>query len=358
MYEYWVKMLNDKGGLLGLPVRLLMYDSGSDATREIANNTKLITVDKVDLLLGGTPTATILPTFGAIDKYGYVIMNIGCATIKGMTNPPFENIFTYDFGAEVYAYSVWPWLDSLPPDLKPKKSAIMYAEYSPFCVDNGKACVELSRGVGIDPVYVSSYPAGVTDYTSEVMKMRDSGAEVLVLADTEAAPAQLIPKAAKTIGWQPKAYWDIQYIYPGFEDPDKPGSLGPLTYNTVLPVNHWPTWPDPPFKDAKLWVDFYTKLLGLSPTTANFDFGWPAGGAQVLQAAVEATGSLDQKVLKDYIWNHSFNTLCGHIEFNEYKLAVGWQMALGQITGDGKEAVVWPDKLATAKAVYPKPPWQ
>jgi hypothetical protein len=49
--------------------------------------------------------------------------------------------------------------------------------------------------------------------------------------------------------------------------------------------------------------------------------------------------------------------LCGHIEFNEYKLAVGWQMALGQITGDGKEAVVWPDKLATAKAVYPKPPW-
>ena len=97
-YEQWVKMLNDKGGLLGLPVRLLMYDSGSDVTREIANNTKLITVDKVDLLLGGTPTANILPVYGAIDKYGYVIVNIGCATIKGMDNPPFENIFNLDLG--------------------------------------------------------------------------------------------------------------------------------------------------------------------------------------------------------------------------------------------------------------------
>lgn len=358
MYEHWVDLLNEKGGLLGIPCRLIMYDSGSEASREIANNVKLITVDKVDLLLGGVPTATMIPTFGAIDKYGYLIMNIGSATTKGMTEPPFENIFSCQCQAEIYAWATWDWLAHLPADLKPKKAAIFYAEYSPFCADNGKACPELARSVGIDPVYVSSYPAGVTDYTSEVMKMKDSGAEVLILCDTEAAPAKLVPKAAETIGWQPTAYWDIQYIYPGFEDPNKPGSLLPLTYYTVLPVNHWTTWPDPPFRDTKLWVEFYTKLIGIAPNMANFDFGWPVVGLHVLQDAVEATGSLDQKVLKDYVWAHSFNTLCGHLEFNEYKLSVGWTMAQGEITGEGKEEVTWPPELTTAKGTYPRPPWE
>jgi branched-chain amino acid transport system substrate-binding protein len=358
MYEHWVDMLNEKGGLLGLPVRLIMYDSGSEAAREIANNIKLITVDKVDLLLGGTPTATMIPTFGAIDKYGYVIMNIGAASCKGLTEPPFENVFSCQTQAEIYSWAMWDWLNHLPSDIKPKKAAIFYGEYSPFTIDHGKACPELAKSVGIDTVYIAGYPAGVTDYTSEVIKMKESGAEILVLCDTEAAPAKLVPKAAQAIGWQPKVYWDIQYIYPGFEDPERPGSLIPLTYYTVLPLNHYRGWPDPPFRDVDHWVDFYTKLLGVSPTLANFDFCWPAVGCQILQDAVQATGSLDQKVLKEYIWTHSFYTLAGHLEFNEYKLSVGWTMALGQITGEGKEEVIWPPELATATGTYPRPPWE
>ena len=54
--DVWREDINAKGGLLGRPVELVIYDDQSNATNVPGIYTKLITVDKVDLLLG--PYAT------------------------------------------------------------------------------------------------------------------------------------------------------------------------------------------------------------------------------------------------------------------------------------------------------------
>jgi branched-chain amino acid transport system substrate-binding protein len=50
--DLWRDDVNAKGGLLGRPVEIVYYDDQSNPNNVPALYTKLITVDKVDLLLG------------------------------------------------------------------------------------------------------------------------------------------------------------------------------------------------------------------------------------------------------------------------------------------------------------------
>src|SRR5262249_52421329 len=59
--ELWRDDVNAKGGLLGRPVELVYYDDQSSPSNVPALYTKLITVDKVDLLLGPYATNMVAP---------------------------------------------------------------------------------------------------------------------------------------------------------------------------------------------------------------------------------------------------------------------------------------------------------
>src|ERR1700692_421357 len=62
--EIWRDDVNDKGGLLGRKVELVVYDDKSSASETPAIYSKLLDVDKVDLLFapyGTVPTAPIMP---------------------------------------------------------------------------------------------------------------------------------------------------------------------------------------------------------------------------------------------------------------------------------------------------------
>src|SRR4030042_2176787 len=54
-YEFWVEETNAQGGLLGRPIKLIIYDDEGKADRAVKLAEKVITVDKVELLLGGYP---------------------------------------------------------------------------------------------------------------------------------------------------------------------------------------------------------------------------------------------------------------------------------------------------------------
>src|SRR5215468_5304686 len=64
--EFWRDDVNAKGGLLGRPVELVYYDDQSNPSTVPALYTKLITVDKVDLLLGPYATNMVAPAMPVI----------------------------------------------------------------------------------------------------------------------------------------------------------------------------------------------------------------------------------------------------------------------------------------------------
>src|SRR3990172_5924355 len=74
-YQFWAEEINGKGGIVGRPVKLLIYDDKSDAKEAVNLAEKAITVDKVDLLLGGYPGTACTAVMPVAEKYKMVYVS-------------------------------------------------------------------------------------------------------------------------------------------------------------------------------------------------------------------------------------------------------------------------------------------
>src|SRR5215831_13331438 len=59
--KIWEEDVNAKGGLLGRPVKLIYYDDQSNPSTVPGIYTKLLDVDKTELIIGGYATAQLAP---------------------------------------------------------------------------------------------------------------------------------------------------------------------------------------------------------------------------------------------------------------------------------------------------------
>src|SRR3984893_9260987 len=64
--KIWEEDINAKGGLLGRPVQLVYYDDKSNPSEVPAIYTKLLDVDKVDLIVGGYATNMLAPAMPVV----------------------------------------------------------------------------------------------------------------------------------------------------------------------------------------------------------------------------------------------------------------------------------------------------
>src|SRR5512143_1340943 len=76
-YEFWVEETNARGGLLGRPIKLVIYDDEGKPDSAVKLAEKVITVDKVDLLLGGYPGTAARPVMSVAEKYKMVYVSMG-----------------------------------------------------------------------------------------------------------------------------------------------------------------------------------------------------------------------------------------------------------------------------------------
>jgi branched-chain amino acid transport system substrate-binding protein len=250
------------------------------------------------------------------------------------------------------------WLDSLPEAVKPKTVGIVYASYSDFTISGARGDKEQAEALGMDVVLYEGYPKGTTDFSPIVEKAKAGEVEVWDTKSTDTDSSMLIFKALKDSGYQPKALYDLYVFYPGFTDRTRPGHQLPIVYYSCIPVWHWPTWPDPPYKDVKHWVDFYTGKSEIFGPLICCDWGPKIGAMQILEQIIQGVGSIEDADIKSYAEEHSFLTMEGRIEFEDrWHLSVGRISGLGQITRDGLEEAIWPATLATGPYVYPRPPW-
>jgi len=121
--KFWAKEVNEKGGLLGRPVELKIYDDESNVSKAVTFAEKAITVDKVDLLFGAYPGTAARAVMPVAEKHKFVYVSMG-GHMKS-----FGQGYTYSFGGPPLMGEWWyegffQWLETLPPDQRPKKAAI------------------------------------------------------------------------------------------------------------------------------------------------------------------------------------------------------------------------------------------
>jgi len=352
-YELWRDEVNAQGGIYvkeygkKLPVRLIIYDDASDPEKAVSLYEKLITVDKVDLIFSSYSSAIVYATSAVAEKYHYVYLDCG-----GVSKKIFSRGFKYIFGVFAglgwqYAQGLFEWIKTLPADQRPKSIA-WFGEDTEFPHDFFDGVKKFADEVGIPIVVYDFYPKGTTDLTPLISKAKAAGAEMLI-GGTYFPDAVLFVKTCKELDYSPKIIFLT--VGPSMV-PDFPDALGD-DVNYVWFSAHFMPRPVQPW--TKDFVEKFHARYGIDPDY-HAAGGWDA--AHIMQAAIEATGTLNNTVLRNYIATHEFKVVSGvgKMSWNPDGTPQ-FHMFTAQYQ-NGKVEIVWPPDVATAEPIYPMPTWE
>ena len=126
--KIWEEDINAKGGLLGRPVRLVYYDDQSNPSTVPGIYTKLLDIDKVDLIIGGYATAQIAPAMPVAMQRNKVFVSLMGLAVNSEFNYP--NYFSMvPSGPEPKPSITKGFFDTaMAQDPKPRTVAIVAAD--------------------------------------------------------------------------------------------------------------------------------------------------------------------------------------------------------------------------------------
>jgi branched-chain amino acid transport system substrate-binding protein len=347
-YEVWAEMVNAAGGLLGRPVELSIVDNASDQDTAVADYEKLITVDKVDLVVGPFSSFLVIPTSEVAARYGYAFVEPagGSPEVfnRGLTNLFFAQPAR---GAE-QAVPFADYILSLPEDVRPKTFAVV-SQDDPFVLGVMERLKGLLTEGGLELVFDEIYAPETTDFSSIAVQVADLDPDLIVGGTVlEDSIGQI--RAYQEAGYQPR----VAYFTTG---PSLPGpfreALGDATEGIFASISWFPEADE--HQNAE-FVAKYNEMFGGTPADIAEDSANAFTVGQVLQQAVENVGSIDNTALIENLHQSTYQTVVGPLSFDEVGAPQGSFMLL-QWQGD-KFVIVGPEGRAQVEALpLPKPEW-
>ncbi|HTO12605.1 MAG TPA: amino acid ABC transporter substrate-binding protein [Candidatus Binatia bacterium] len=339
--KMWVDEVNARGGLLGHKIVLRLLDDKSDTQTAIKLYEKLITEDKVDLILGPYSSGITEAVANVTERYKMPFVAYGASA-----SPIWEKGRRYIFNIVAVAETFQKGGVYLAKQIGVTKIAVI-GQDSLFPRQSGKGAKEWAKKLGLEVVLEENYPVKQTDFTALLQKIKAAGAEALFSNSYFAdAAAQLRQMREQNINFK---------LYSGTVGPALPNfpeQLG-ATAEYVLGFSLWEPLPKVlKHPGMEEFIAAYEKRYGEKP---NYHAGSTYGALQVTEAAVKKAGGFDPEKLRDALATLDIETVYGHYKVD----AKGMNSAEGltfQIL-KGKRHVVWPDKWAETKPELPMPEW-
>lgn len=338
-YEIWQKDVNGRGGLLGRKVEFKFYDDQSDPTTGAKLYERLITSDKVDLVMGPYSSPVALAATTVTEKYGYPMVAAG-SSARGIWERGYRYVF------QLYALPENQLAGHI--DLAKRHGARRVAvltEDTIFSKELAQTFVRLSKEAGLEVVFYEEYGKGPTDLSPQLLKAKVQRPDVLFGA-TYLPESVLITRQAKELDVNPKMY--IFTIGPTL--PDYTQGLG-KDAEYVLGLSEWE--PVLKLEGVREFTEAYKKAYN---TTPGYQSAGGFSGCQVLEAAVRKVGSFDRDKIRDALAAIEVSTIWGPYRVNEKGMQIGKRAYVVQIQ-NGERHIVWPEERATAKLIYPTPGW-
>ena len=358
--ELWRDDVNAKGGLLGRPVEVIVYDDQSTPSGVPGLYTKLIAVDKADILLGPYATNFVAPAMPTIMQNKKMTISFTAIGINREYN--YDKYFSMvPVGTDgVNAFSKGFFEVAAQQNPKPQTVAILAAD-AEFAQSAAQGAREELKRHNFRIVYDRSYPPANTDFAPVVRAVQASNADIVYVAAYPPDSVGII-RAANEIGLAPKMFGGAMI---GLLVTPIKVQLGPLANGMVIgesfvssPKLNFPGLDD-------LMKRYQAKAAELKTDPLGYAFV-PLGyaGGQVVAQAVTATKSLDHDVLAKYIHANSFKTVVGDIAFGKdgewskpRQLTTQFQNVepnnLDQFKSGAKQPILWPPEYAEGKMIYP-----
>ena len=176
----WAEDVNAKGGLLGRPVKLVYYDDQSNPSTVPGIYTKLLDVDKVDLVLGPYATNMVAPAMPIIIQKQKVFISLFALAVNGEFHYP--NYFSILPSGQTPKTTFTEGFFQAAAAQKPKPQTIALAaadaEFSKNACDGARAN---SKTFGFKIVYDKTYPPSTTDFSPVVRGIQASKADLVVV---------------------------------------------------------------------------------------------------------------------------------------------------------------------------------
>jgi branched-chain amino acid transport system substrate-binding protein len=358
--KIWEEDVNAKGGLLGRPVKLVYYDDKSAPAEVPAIYTKLLDVDKVDLLIGAYATAQLAPAMPiVIARKKLLIGLLGLAVNDEFNYPNYfamipsgpipKPAFTKDFFAL-----------AMRLDPKPRTVAIVAADQE-FSKNASDGARETAQNAGLKIVYDKTYPPTTNDFSPIVRAIQASNPDMVVVCSYPPDSVGIV-RAVNEIGFKPKM---IGGAMVGLQATAIKMQLGPLL-NGWVNYDFWLPVPKMHFAGVDDLMKTYqsrAQAEGVDPL-GYYMAPWAYAQLQVLQQAIEATKSLDDAKLAAQIRTGTFKTVVGDVKFGakgEWAQSRVLQVQFQNIKGNdvdqfkdvSTQVVVAPADYESGKLIYP-----
>lgn len=359
--QIWLEEINKKGGLLGRKVELVIYDDQTNPTLVPGLYTKLIDVDKVDVLIG-TGTNLIAPAMPLImERDKLMVGNLALAVNDSFNYDKYFQLMAYGpSGKSELAKGFFEVAAKLNP--KPKTVALVGAD-AEFANNALEGAREHAKRLGMKIVYDKSYPPNQVDFLSVVRSIAATKPDLVFVGSYVADTSGLVRAAAEVklkctmfggamVGLQVAA---LKQALSGVIN-------GVVNYELYLPE------PTMQFEGIKEVIAKYRKVAssqGLDP----LGFYVPPttySQLQVVEQSIQATQSLDNNVLAHHIRKTTFKTVAGDIRFGargEWAepriLMTQFQKVQGkdlnQFDRPGTQVILYPEKFKSGQVITPYP---
>src|SRR6266545_1029110 len=346
-YDVWVELVNEKGGILGRPVRLTVLDDASEQNTIVADYNRLITRDKVDLLLGTFSSLLNLPASAVAERNKMVYVEPAGGSPK-MFERKFHYLFFAQQATAPHQADVFvDWINSLPADQRPKTAAYPTQD-DPFTTPVIQTMQKALEKAGVKTVYTTVYPPDTNNFDTIANTIKARNPDLLAQGAVFDDGVGLVRSLVK-VGFSPKTMF--QTSAPSNSDEYAKG-VGKDNTEGVFYTVSWSATADYPLNQE--FVQRYQQKYNKLPEEDAAD---AFAAAQVLQAAVEAVKGIDQDKLAEWLHANQVDTILGPLRWDATG-APQSNFLLAQWQG-GKSQIILPKDVATAdKAVAPKPDWK
>jgi branched-chain amino acid transport system substrate-binding protein len=354
--QMWVEDVNARGGLLGRKVELIAYDDQSNPATIPGIYTKLLDVDRVDLLIapyGTVPTAPLMPM---VKQRGLLLMGN----------------FSFQVNAKVQ-HDMWfnnsPWNDAsswsdgfIAAGRKhgAKTLAVLAADQE-FAQNLANGARVLAKEAGLKTVYEQNYPPATVDFSSMIRAVRSTRPDIVFVMSYPNDSVAIV-RAVNEIGVGPSVMLfgggmvGLQFT-PIMESLGS--SLNGITnYNSYVPGIKYPGIEEFLQRYAQKAVPAKVDPLGFYLPPFNYAIG------QMLEQAIKATGGIEHRRLADYLRKNELKTIVGPIRYDKAGEWANPRVVQAQFRGvidknveqfrqPGKQVVIYPEQYKTGDVIVP-----
>jgi branched-chain amino acid transport system substrate-binding protein len=357
--QIWATDVNAKGGLLGRPVELVYYDDQSNPGLVPAIYTKLLNVDKVDLLFasGTNISSAAMPT---IVEHGMLMMDtLALAVNEHFKYPRFFQTMPYGpDGKDAISRGFFEAAMSVDP--RPVSVALIGAdaEFSKSALEGAR---RNAQRLGLRIVHDAHYPPATVDYAPILRAVKAANSDLVFVASYPIDTAGIL-RSVHEIGLSAKVFGGamvgLQYSGLKTQFAEQLNNLVGYELYVHEPTMHFPG------------IDEFLERYRLRAEQAGVDslgyyvppFTYTT--LDILAQAVAAVGDVDPDKLANYIHSTTFKTLVGEVTFGadgEWAapriLTIQYRDLKGsdqkQFTEPGHQVILYPPEFKTGSLVYP-----